>query len=59
MKRKYNQMEMSDEDEDLYQHQSKRRRLNDSHIQDNHDKIVKLMLNQQTIIEERIYASYI
>ncbi len=53
MKRRYNQMEMSD-DEDLYQsnHQTKRRRLNGSHIQDNHNKIVELMLNHQKIIED-------
>ncbi len=51
MKRRYNQMETPDED---YQsnHQTKRRRLNGYHIQDNHYKIVELMLNHQKIIEE-------
>ena len=49
-------MEISDdEDEALYQYKHpsiKRRKLNDSHILDNHDKILELMLNQQKIIEE-------
>jgi len=55
MKRKHSQIEMSDdEDDDMcqFKQQPKKRRLNDYHIQDNHDKITELVLNQQRMIEE-------
>ena len=44
-----------DEDYDLCNikgHNPKRRRLNDSHIQDNHKKILELIKNQQKMIDD-------
>ena len=55
MKRKFSQISVSQEDvEDVEQlkRQFKKRRLNDFHIQDNHEKIELLIKNQQKVIED-------
>jgi len=55
MKRKFSQISVSPEDVNEIEQlsrQFKKRRLNDFHIQDNHDKIELLIKNQQKVIED-------
>ena len=53
MKRRFNQIEVSNNEElEQFERQFKKRRLNDFHIQDNHNRIEDLIKKQQNVIED-------